>query len=272
MSTGQINTTGDGLGGGNSGLQRSFSAPQLSSNYMSSMADNTDFDKEAIVDKEAGRTRRSTRRECQKQKHANWLNNWKKANCSVTLADEDSYDDETWSPEKKKRKVFGGMDASDDEDEETPKKKRKVCNSKLSTTLAPAQKPLSPVIQGMLEKLAISKADLSKQRQALNKVAASLVIHRWAMKTNFPLLEQQLLLKHFREILIDYGRLGGGVLSTSEITLKKCWQQHYCSEDTKLHKECDLCDVETWGDFPEDLEPVLDFENILEEESGEAAA
>ena len=159
MSTGQIDTTEDRLGGGNPGLQRSFSAPQLSSNYMSSMADNTDFDKEAIVDKEAGRTRRSTRRECQKQKHANWLNNWKKANCSVTLADEDSYDDETWSPEKKKRKVFGGMDASDDEDEETPKKKRKVCKSKLSTTLAPAQKPLSPVIQGMLEKLAISKAD-----------------------------------------------------------------------------------------------------------------
>ena len=224
-------------------------------------------DKDAIS--QAGRASKRTRRKCQKYQDDTWLTEFNETCCDLILTDEDSYDDKTWSPEQKKRKIYGGMDASDDEDEEIPKKKRKVCSQKLPTTLA----SVSPVIEGMLKKLDICKADHSKKKQALNKLAASLAIHRWARKTNFPLLQQQLLLEHFREIMIDYGRLGAGVLSTSEISLKKCWQQHYCSNDTKVHTECFLCAEETWGDIPKDcdisLEPVLNCEIVLGEERAE---
>ena len=217
-----------------------------------------------------GRTSKRQRKEHQKYKDDAWLTEFNDTCGDVILEDEDSFDDKSWSPQKKRRKVYGGTSESDDEDGETPKKKRKKYSQK---TLPPGCKPLSPVIQGMLEKLAICKADHSKKKQALNKLAASLAIHRWARKTNFPLLQQVLLLKHFREILIDYGRVGAGVLSTTEASLKKSWQLHYCSEDTKLHKECFLCNEETWGDFQKDsnlsLEPVLDFENALEDEMAE---
>ena len=212
-----------------------------------------------------GEERKGKRKRQQPQKYKDdvWLKEFNE-NCG----EEDSFDDKTWSPEKKKSKVYGGSGSSDEEDEETPQKKKKKCSHKLPEGMPTGSKPLSPVVQRMLEKLAISKADVTKKKQALNKLGASLAIHRWARKNNFPLLQQQLLSTHFRDILSDYGRLGAGVVSTTEITLKKCWQLHYCCEDTKLHKICFLCNEETWGDFPKDdnisLEPLIDFENVLE--------
>ena len=219
----------------------------------------------------AGRTSKRQRQDYQKYKDDMWETNFNDTSGEVAVPEEDSSDDDKeWAPEKKKRKVYEES-TSDDEDGERGKKKSKMCRQK--KTLPPGNKPLSPVIQGMLEKLAIEKADVSKERLTLNKLAASLVIHRWARKTNFPLLQQHLLPRHFREILSDYGRIGAGVISTTEATLKTCWQKHYCHDDSKLHKECYLCNEETWGDFANDasvsLEQVLDFDNLSEDESAE---
>ena len=221
------------------------------------------------VEGQEERKSKRKRQEPQKYKDDMWLKEF-----NETCGEEDSFDDKTWSPVKKRRKVYSGSGSSDEDYAETPQKKMKKCSQKSPETLPTGSKQLSPVIQSMLEKLAISRADVTKKKQALNKLGASLAIHRWARKNNFPLLQQQLVSRHFRDILFDYGRLGAGVVSTTENTLKRCWQLHYCSEDTKLHEKCFLCNEETWGDFPKDdnisLEPLIDFENILEEERVEA--
>ena len=213
----------------------------------------------------AGRKSKRQRQDYQKYKDDVWLTNLNDTSGEVVVQ-EDSFDDNEWEPEKKKRKVYEES-TSDDEGREMGKKKRK----RQKKTLPPGNKPLSPVIQGMLEKLAIEKADVSKKRLTLNKLAASLVIHRWARKTNFPLLQQQLLPRHFKEILSDYGRMGSGVISTTEATLKTCWQKHNCDDDSKLHKQCYLCEEETWGDFANDgdvsLARVLDFDNLSKDEN-----
>ena len=213
---------------------------------------------------QAGMAKKRQRKMPQKYKGDTWLTEFNLTCGDLDLADEDSFDDKTWSPERKKRKIYGGLSASDDEDEETPKKRRK-----LATVLPPGNNQLSPMIQSMLKQLAISKADITKKKQALNKLAASLVVHRWARRNEFPLLQEPLLSVHFREILLNYGRAGAGVVITTEVSLKKCWQLHYCTEDTKLHKECFLCDDETWGDFSKDgnipLETVLDFDDVVED-------
>ena len=87
-----------------------------------------------------------------KYKGDTWLTEFNDTCGDLILTEEDSFDDKTWSPEEKKRKLYGGMSGSDDEDEETPKKKRKICSKKLPKTLPPGCTPVSPIIQGMLEK------------------------------------------------------------------------------------------------------------------------
>ena len=213
-----------------------------------------------------------TRRQNQKYKEDIWMMTCNEFFDGDLDRADDSYDDETWAPKEKRRKVYGGSDQSDDEDEETPKKRRKVC-SQIPETLPLPTKPLSPVMQGMMEKLAISMADISKKWQTVDKHAASLVIHRWAKKANFPLLLQQISWKDYKEIMRNYGKYGAGVLCTTEMSLRKCWLKHYCSEDTKQHIECYLCAEETWKDFQEDNNgstvAVPNSESVLEEEDAD---
>ena len=215
----------------------------------------------------AGRKSKRQRQDYQKYKDDMWWTNFNDTSREVVVP-EDSFDDDEWVPEEKKKKVYEES-TSDDEGREMGKKKSK----RQKKTLPPGNKPLSPVIQAMLEKLAIEKADVSKERLTLNKLAASLVIHRWARKTNFPLLQQQLLPRHFREILSDYGRIGSGVISTTAATLKTCWQKHNCHDDSKLHKQCYMCEEETWGEFANDgdvsLARVLDFDNVSKDENAD---
>ena len=87
----------------------------------------------------------------------------------VTLTN--SYEDETWAPKEKQRKVYCSSDEVVDDEDETPTKKGRVCSQNLTETLP--LPPLSPVMHGMLEKLAVSKDDISKRRQALDKLGAS---------------------------------------------------------------------------------------------------
>ena len=98
----------------------------------------------------------------------------------------DSYDDEGWVPPLKKKKVYESSDDSDyDSAGETKRKKKKTTDSQ--STPQQDHSPrivLSPEVQKMIKKLGLKTADLSKQKQKLDEVSASLAIHRWSRKAN----------------------------------------------------------------------------------------
>ena len=180
----------------------------------------------------------------------------------------DSYDDEGWVPPLKKKKVYESSDDSDyDSAGETKRKKKKTTDSQSTPQQDhSARIVLSPEVQKMIKKLGLKTADLSKQKQKLDEVSASLAIHRWGRQTGFTLSKTKLSKEDYEAILTKYGREGNGLISTTVHTLKKCWETTMCNED-KLHDHCELCEDAIWNDFGEDqgmIDVTIDPEKCIQ--------
>ena len=103
---------------------------------------------------------------------------------------------------------------------------------------------MSPEVQDVMHELNLHPGDPMKKRHVLNHKIASLAVHRWAWKTQFPILEQPLMPANFKEVIMLYGKQGSGLVLASETTLSKAWKAICKGEKVHSQEECSFCDRE----------------------------
>ena len=144
----------------------------------------------------------------------------------VAEDDEDlSSNDLSWVPESKKMRNLLKEEADTNE-----------CASDYVS-----QKEMSPEVQDVMEELNIHPGDPMKKRHILKHEIASIAIHRWASKTQFPILEQPLVAANIKEVIMLYGKRGTGLVLAGEATLAKAWKAICKGEKVHSPEGCSFC-------------------------------